>query len=202
LAEAERAAQTGHLLDTLHHLRQLPLRDYASLLWSLPRTEYPALSHILPRMPAEAVGGELLAQSVDLLRLLDLRYRDITGKTLHHARVLTFGGDGGQMRPLFWHLTDPQNCLALDAATQPLDGKRFDLILAASAFSHPTAEIARHDLAGLRRHIKPTGVLVLSIHVAADISLATLADLAADWQIELVERGLNPAETIVLLTAR
>jgi SAM-dependent methyltransferase len=272
---AEAAARSGHALDALHHLRFLPLIDFARLLWSMPRADYPGLSDVLPRMPATDVqqgctgraDDELATHSADLCRIVAQQFHAIAGRSLRHGRVLDFGCGWGRMLPVFWHLTDPQLCAGLDTspdalalcrsrnlpgdfalcrpgeASLPPDWRRFDLILAYSVFTHTPPEIARRALAALRRCIRPNGVLALSLRPAefwlasggADaphlleshraggmayrslgivsdageelygdmsMSLDALAAIAPDWEIEAMDRGLDPLETLVFLTPR
>ena len=195
---AELAARPGYLVDALHHLRQMPLIDFTRLLWSMPRADYPALSDILPRMPSADIqsgytgrfGEELAVLSADLCRIVELRFRDIAGRSLRQGRVLDFGCGWGRMLRVFWHLTDPQLCAGLDTSPQaialcrghampghfaviqpgeaelPPDRRRFDLILAHSVFTHTPPDITRRALAALRGCIRPNGVLALTLRPA------------------------------------
>ena len=198
LAAAEKAARAGYLLDALHHLRQMPLIDFTRLLWSMPRGDFPSLSQILPRMPEPAIqegytgrsGDELVLVSVELCRILEIHFRQITGRDLRHGRVLDFGCGWGRMLRVLWYLTDPDLCCGVDASPQaialcrqtgmrgsfaisdamatelPMDERRFDLILAYSVFTHTPPAITRNALASLRRHVRPNGLLALTIRPA------------------------------------
>ena len=211
LDDAEQAARGGYLLDVLQHLRQIPLIDFTRLLWSMPRDDMPALSQLLPRMPGADIqrgftgrwGEELVLLSVELCRILEQQFRQITGRELRHGSVLDFGCGWGRMGRLMWHLTDPDLCFGVDTNPQaisicrqdgmagqfavstpsaqmlPVSGKRFDLILAYSVFTHTPPALTAKSLATLRRHIRPNGVLALTLRPAEFWPMSGLPEAGA-----------------------
>ena len=211
LEQSENAARRGYLLDALQHLRRIPLIDFTRLLWSMPREDMPALSQLLPHMPDSSVqsaytgraGEELVVLSVELCRILEQQFRQITGRTLRHASVLDYGCGWGRMLRLMWHLTDPERCHGVDTDPQaiqlcrtggmqgsfavisptaqmlPVEGQRFDLILAYSVFTHTPPALTAKTLATLRRHIRPNGVLALTIRPAEFWAMSGVAEAGA-----------------------
>ena len=219
LEQSENAARGGYLLDALQHLRRIPLIDFTRLLWSMPREDMPALSQLLPRMPENSVqsaytgraGEELVLLSVELSRILEQQFRQITGRELRHASVLDYGCGWGRMLRLMWHVTDPERCYGVDTDAQaihlcrtdgmkgsfavisptaqrlPVEGRRFDLILAYSVFTHTPPALTAQTLATLRRHIRPNGVLALTIRPAEFWALSGVPEAEALLQTHRTE---------------
>ncbi len=195
IAAAETAALRGHAADALHHLRRLPLPDFAELLWSLPRDDLPRISDVLPRMASDEVqlrwngksGPALCADAVDLCRIIDARFRHITGRSLDHRRILDFGCGWGRLTRMMMYHTDPQNICAVDAMDQSVAQCRadgllgrivrsdyiardldvgdapYDLIISHGVFTHTPMPVARVLMATLRRKLSRHGLLALTV---------------------------------------
>lgn len=129
IAAAEAVAADGHLLDVLHYLRQMPLIDFASLLWSLPRSDLPGLSAMLPAMaPVELQtaytgrsGADLCHHTVDALRITMQWFERLSGRPGVHIRMLDFGCGWGRLLRLLPYFTDPSLCWGVDANPTILD---------------------------------------------------------------------------------
>jgi hypothetical protein len=137
IAAAEAAAGRGYAADVLHHLRYLPLMDYAELMWSLPRADLPEISRVLPRMaPSEAQlmwngtsGQDLCQHSVDVCRILSAGFQRLTGRPMEQLRVMDFGSGWGRLTRLMYYFTDPQNVCAVDAMDQAIERMHADGVL-------------------------------------------------------------------------
>ncbi len=129
VAEAEAASVQGHLLDVLHHLRQMPLIDFATLLWSLPRADLPGISALLPAMASPELqmaytgrkGVELCRHTVDAMRITAHWFERLTGRPIAQTRMLDFGCGWGRLLRLMPYFTDPGFCWGVDASRGALD---------------------------------------------------------------------------------
>ena len=190
LAAAERSIG---LDAALTFLRELGLDDFGLLLWSLPDSQYPNLSRLLPRMAAVDIqntwtgdsGMRLLGQSLSFMRLLESISTRESGRSLQGRRILDFGcGYGRLMRLLYYH-TDPANVVGVDAWEQSLEICRkdgllgtfvksddvprdlgvggVDLAFSYSVFTHLSEEAFLATLAAVRETLAPAGLFVFTI---------------------------------------
>jgi hypothetical protein len=133
---AEGVATRGHVLDVLHHLRRLPLIEFADLLWSLPRGDLPGLSGVLPRMASDETqgaytgrhGADLRNHTVDVCRIAATWFRNITGRELRHVRVMDYGCGWGRLLRVMTYFTDPELCVGVDASPVALAHCRRDRV--------------------------------------------------------------------------
>lgn len=131
-------------------------------------------------------GYALLRQSVAFANLLNQRFQSVTGRDLKGARVLDFGSGWGRMMRMMLHFSDPNDLWGVDPwrrsldvceadgvlghihqseylpTSLPVEGE-FDLIIAFSIFTHTSEEATRTALSALRRHVRPDGVLAMTI---------------------------------------
>lgn len=121
LDRAERAATQGASA-AIAILRELPLEDFGTLMWSLPNERYPNLSRCLPRMASEDVqrdwtgasGDALLRQTLAFVRMLDTRVNELGAKPLAQSRVLDFGCGYGRHLRLMYYFRNPSELFACD----------------------------------------------------------------------------------------
>jgi SAM-dependent methyltransferase len=119
---AENAAERNDLQACLAELRKLPLSEFGTLFFSLPRSDYPAMSSLLPRMADQsvqkgwtgAVGDALLKGTVGLVNAGVYGYQAVTGEVLDGKRILDFGCGYGRMIRLMYKFTDVDSVYGCD----------------------------------------------------------------------------------------
>lgn len=188
----EDAEAAGSASEALAILRQLPVAHFGWLMWSLPDAGLPNLSRMLPGMVSAEdqllwTGSEgyiLLRQTVAFTNLLHQRVQAITGRDLNGARILDFGSGWGRLMRMMLRFTDEvagvdpwarslEICAAhgvIGTVRQseylptdlPVDGA-FDLMIAYSIFTHTSEDATKAALSAMRKHIKPDGVLAMTI---------------------------------------
>jgi SAM-dependent methyltransferase len=135
IREAEVIAHSTSALDeVLPALRKLSMEDFSRLLMSMPNSDYPALSKVLPRMASKDIqiqwtgtyGEYLLAQTVAFARIVETAYVRHTGKPLQDKTVVDFGVGYGRNARSMMYYTDPQNIYGVDAWDGSLDLSRID----------------------------------------------------------------------------
>lgn len=133
LEEAEEvAANTGDVEKILAVLRKLGLDDYGLFLISLPNSQYPAISKLLPRMASEEVstswtgshGTELLKQTLAFTRILENSVVRYMNRTLHDCTVLDFGCGYGRFMRMMYYYISPENLWGVDAWDRSLQTSR------------------------------------------------------------------------------
>lgn len=164
----------------------LPSPDWPNLSQLLPRM---ASAEVQASWTGSS-GRPLLASTIDFVRILEHQQVELNRRTLKDLRILDFGcGYGRLIRPLYY-FTDPENIYGLDAwersleicrgdrllghfarcdfipETLPLERRDLDLIFAYSVFTHTSLKVTQAILACLRRHIAPSGLLVITTRPA------------------------------------
>jgi len=228
LAAAEGAAASGGLDAALGKLRALSLDDFGVLLLQMPNPEYPALSAVLPRMSAEQVqrdwtgqaGFPLLAQSLNFVRSVALRFQQLTGTPLGEAPILDFGCGYGRLLRLMLHFSPPGQLWGVDPwdrsieicradkvpahlaisdylpRTLPVEEtQRFRLIYAFSVFTHLSERATRMALGTLRRYVAEDGMLVITIRPREYWQVAASSGQSVDVPIDLTPRLREHDET-------
>lgn len=122
--EAEASAANGaDLMTVLPLLRKLSLEDFGLLMISMPNSEYPALSLVLPAMASDAVqkhwtgkaGADLFVQTAAFARQVASIFAIHSGRPLTGAKILDYGcGYGRNVRSMLY-FTDPENMWGIDA---------------------------------------------------------------------------------------
>jgi len=132
-------------------------------------------------------GEKLRVQSVETLRALALAHAAHAGRPMQGARMLDFGCGYGRFLRLMTWFSDPDAiagcdpwresvdaCAAAGIASRvdrigyvtdalPYADESFDVALAYSVFTHTNVPVIRHALAGLRRALRPGGLLACTI---------------------------------------
>lgn len=132
-------------------------------------------------------GIPLLTQSLDFVRSLSYNYTRLTGKSLGDCNILDYGCGYGRIIRLLYYLTDESNVFGVDpwdksieichsdGLTQnirlsdylptdlPFEHASFDLIFAFSVFTHLSKNATLICLNLLANHIKPDGVIAITI---------------------------------------
>lgn len=195
LRRAEFMAQFGVVADVLNELRNLSLWDFNLLLLSLPNTDWPNLSRLLPRMASDEVqkswtgasGQALMATTTDFVRIMEHHFVAISRRTLNGIRVLDFGCGYGRIMRQMYYFTDPCNIYGLDPWERSLEICRNDGILGhlvQSDFVPETLPLDRNDFD-----------LIYAYSVFTHTSMkATRAALAA------LRRHIAPGGLLVLTT--
>ena len=133
-----------------------------------------------------ASGPQLLGPTTDFVRMMSHHFIEITRRSLKDARVLDFGCGYGRMLRQMYYYTDPENIFAVDPwdksceicrndrvlgtimqsdyipISLPIDRSDMELIFAYSVFTHISKKAAIATLTALRRHIAPSGLLILT----------------------------------------
>lgn len=108
--------------DAIYQLRKLGLSGFGELMISLPTTDYPHISELLPGFSSEQVqtlwtggsGTALLLLSLDFVRFCVTQYIDVTGQSLKGKRILDYGCGYGRLSRLFYYYTDYNNLHGVD----------------------------------------------------------------------------------------
>lgn len=103
-------------------LRKIGLTGFGELMFSLPNSEFPSISAVMPRMASDDVqknwtgnfGDTLLKQSLDFANYASFAYTSATSKTLRSSRILDFGCGYGRFARLFYYYTDEENFFSVD----------------------------------------------------------------------------------------
>jgi SAM-dependent methyltransferase len=121
LRRAEEAAANG-LDAALAALRQLGLDDFGQLMISMPNSEYPALSSVLPAMASAEVqkswtgasGLDLLRASLAFVRVAEVTFCRVARRPLRNASMLDFGCGYGRLIRLMYYYSDPSRLSGCD----------------------------------------------------------------------------------------
>lgn len=108
--------------DAITGLRQLSLDDFGLVLLSMPDSQYPKLSRLLPAMASEEVqvnwtgnyGVALLKETTAFVRALRYNYVRVTGRYLDGATVLDFGCGYGRIAQLLYYFTVEEKIFGVD----------------------------------------------------------------------------------------
>lgn len=122
LQDAEESARAGNENDALFALRKLPMDRFNEFLITLPKSEYPFLSAILPAMASDKVqddwtgnhGLTLLRQTMAFVRSITSEYIVFTGKSLTDARILDFGCGYGRILRAMMYFVEPEKLYGCD----------------------------------------------------------------------------------------
>lgn len=189
---AEAAASRGEHASALGLLRGLSLQRFGELLLDVPES-CPALRAWLPSMASDEVqcnwtgtsGLPLLHQSVAFVSSVDRACQRHLGHP-PRGRVLDYGCGWGRLMRLMLKYVDPDqlygtdpwdtslalcrqhNCLGHLAKCDDVPKalpfpETFDLVYAFSVFTHLSERTARAVQEVLRHHVKPDGLLVVTI---------------------------------------
>ena len=128
LIENELSA-TSSRSDVLSKLRQLTLTDFALFLLSMPNSNFPKLSSLLPKMADDDVqkswtgasGISLLQQSLDFVRTAAFGYAEITGRGFKEAKILDFGVGYGRLARLFYYFVAEDMLYGVDPWDKSLE---------------------------------------------------------------------------------
>lgn len=176
----------------IHALRQLGLNDFAEVLWSVPLENLPKLTSLLPvitpaNIQKQWTGGDtfnIRLHGISFVRSVVENYMHLTGQQVAGQKILDFGCGYGRFLRLFEYYTDtmvgvdPQE-VSLDFCRDAGYGDRvflsdtlpqdlpvdtdFDLAIAFSVFSHLDDHASRICLSALAKHVKPNGILCITI---------------------------------------
>ena len=122
VARAETEALTGDAARTLTVLRDLPLADFMTILFTLPDPSLPGISAVLPRMASEEVqrawhgsaGEANLRGTVEFGSLLAYLFAKLQRQPLDGKRLLDFGCGYGRNTRLFSYFSNPDAIFACD----------------------------------------------------------------------------------------
>jgi SAM-dependent methyltransferase len=220
LGRAEHEAVSGNLDATLDVLRGLSLDDFGLVLLAMPDAGYPALSRLLPKMADEQVqrdwtgnaGFPLLAQSLNFVRSVALKYQQATGTSLREASILDFGCGYGRLLRLMAFYAPPSRIWGVDPwdrsieicradrmpmhlavsdylpRSLPVGEARFELIYAFSVFTHLSRRTTLMALATLRQHVVADGLLVITTRPREYWGVAAASGQSVDGAIDVAAR--------------
>ena len=108
---------------SLKLLREHSLDDFGKLIWSLPSTDLPHLSSILPSMAPDQVqinwtgsaGAPLLAQSNHFMKWMTARWEKHAGRPFKNVSTLDFGCGWGRLMRMQLYYNDPKYVYGCDA---------------------------------------------------------------------------------------
>jgi SAM-dependent methyltransferase len=131
--EVVRALEKDHGVTTrrgaITGLRQLGLDDFGEVLLSMPDSEYPKLSRLLPAMASDEVqrnwtgnhGLALLQQTTGFVRALSYHFTRVTGRNLDDSSVLDFGCGYGRIARLLYYFTVEEKIFGVDPWDQAIE---------------------------------------------------------------------------------
>jgi len=164
-------------------LLSLPNASFPRLSRSLPRMA----SDQIQRDWTGNCGIPLLKQTLNFVRSMSATYTRLTGRAVQDASVLDYGCGYGRIARLMYAYVDEANLWGVDPwdrsieichadgmgpnfvqsdylpESLPVAGRTFDLIYAFSVFTHLSKRATLASLRVLRKHIKPDGVLLITI---------------------------------------
>lgn len=165
-------------------LLSMPNPDYPQLSRLLPRMA----SEKIQRNWTGSCGVELLTQTTEFVRAVADNYCRLIGESLEGKEILGFGCGYGRIARLMYFFTNPENIYGVDPWDEsisicradgfsedhflvseylptelPTGEKCFDLIYAFLVFTHLSEKSAILSLRTLIRHVKPGGLLVITI---------------------------------------
>jgi SAM-dependent methyltransferase len=137
LSRAEFIAQTGEVNDVLVELRNLCFWDFNLLFLSLPSTEWPALSKLLPRMASDEVqkswvgasGSQMLMTTVEFVRIMSYHMANISRRSMKELKVLDFGCGFGRLIRALYYFSSPENIYGVDPWDKSIEICRQDGVL-------------------------------------------------------------------------
>ncbi|MBK1617701.1 class I SAM-dependent methyltransferase [Lamprobacter modestohalophilus] len=165
-------------------LLSMPNPDYPQISRLLPRMA----SEEIQRNWTGSCGIELLTQTTEFVRAVADNYCRLTGESLEGKEILDFGCGYGRIARLMYFFTNPENIYGVDPWDEsisicradgfaedhflvseylptglPTGEKCFDLIYAFSVFTHLSEKSTTLSLRTLLGHVKPGGILVITI---------------------------------------
>jgi SAM-dependent methyltransferase len=180
---ALRSLRQLSLLDFGQFFLTLPNPHFPHLSSLLPRMA----ADDVQRAWTGADGIHLLSGTVDFVRMMKENFESICHRPLDGAHILDYGCGYGRIARLLYRFVDPENYLGVDPwnvsldlcrqdgllgtfaqsdylpDTLPVGPARFDLAFAFSVFTHTSLNATLTGLRAIRRHIKPNGLLVITI---------------------------------------
>ena len=132
-------------------------------------------------------GVALLLQTVAFVRSVAFQYVRLTGKPFHEVDMLDYGCGYGRIVRVMQYFTGEERIIGLDPWSEsirlckqvmlpsnfllseylpedlPVGERRFDLIYAYSVFTHTSLKATLAALAAIRKYIRDTGVLVVTV---------------------------------------
>jgi SAM-dependent methyltransferase len=220
LKQAEQVANAGFTNAVLDTLRKLSLWEFSEFLFALPSPDWPNLSGALPRMTPPDVqrrltggsGTQLLAATVDLVRIVHYYFAEICFRSLSNVKILDYCcGFGRFIRPMYY-FTNPENIYGVDPwngsadlwrndgllghvarsehlpIALPLPEQAFDVICAFSSFLHSSPRTTAVALTTLRRHISPAGLCIIATRPVEYWKAASTADEQQNNSNEMMMR--------------
>jgi SAM-dependent methyltransferase len=134
LERIEKSADGSTRSDIFKKLRALSLSDFGLFMLSIPNSNFPKLSALLPRMANQQVqkswtgasGVELLTQTIDFVRSLSYNFARATGRTLDDANILDFGCGYGRITRLMYYFTNEDQVYGVDPWDKSIEICRAD----------------------------------------------------------------------------
>ena len=130
LRRAEVAATGPQALnECLSILRGLPLDDFGEIMISMPSTEMPRISKVLPAMASVEVqrhwtGADdlvLLAQTNMFVRIVAQNFQELCGRRLGDSRILDFGCGYGRVLRAMYYFADPDKVFGCDPSDHSIE---------------------------------------------------------------------------------
>jgi SAM-dependent methyltransferase len=120
--------------ELMARLSKLGLDDFGEFLLSLPNSDFPRLSGILPRMASDQVqrdwtgnaGIPLLKQTLNFVRSLSYNYNRLTGRPLDEAKILDYGCGYGRIARLMYAFVGEDSFYGLDPWDRSIEICRAD----------------------------------------------------------------------------
>jgi SAM-dependent methyltransferase len=113
----------------LDQLRVLGIDDFGELLLSMPNTDYPKLSALLPRMASNEIqqswtgnsGLALLRQTCNFVRSVGYYFCHLCKRDLTNATILDYGCGYGRILRVMSYFTAEQNLYGVDPWDRSVD---------------------------------------------------------------------------------
>jgi len=161
----------------------MPQANLPQLSRMLPRMA----SEAVQRSESGSAGYDLFRQTKDFALRLELWFERLCGRRLAGSTILDCGCGWGGLARMMMYFTNPDRFWGIDPSAEaidlcradgvlgrlavshrlpeslPVDDTLFDLIYAYGMFTHTSRRATLATMAALRRHIRPDGLLVLTV---------------------------------------
>jgi ubiquinone/menaquinone biosynthesis C-methylase UbiE len=174
----------------------MPQPAFPNLSRMLPRMA----SEEVQRAYTGSAGYDMFRQTKDFVLRLQVHFERICRRPLDGATILDYGCGWGRLARMMMYYTNPDRFWGVDPAVEaielcrtdgilghlavsdyltqdlPVGDAQFDLMYSYSVFTHTSRRATLTALAALRRHIKPDGLLVLTVRPVEIWNLGTFGE--------------------------
>ena len=123
------AIKSSSIEEIFKTLRQLPIDDFGFFLRTMPNSNYPNLSLVLPKNISSEVqkmwngssDDTLYLQTASFVKVISYNYHLYKKKGLVNSKIMDFGVGWGRFFRMFYYWSDPKHLWGVDAWQRSLD---------------------------------------------------------------------------------